>query len=306
MEAGEVARQKATALHDAGFSRGDDPTHPYLFARAQVNHCDIDVEPCQRGASILDGGRAKLIAARSMILHEDSGSEFDQALLVAHELGHAVLDDGKGHVVFDDIDPARSAEPPPVGVDSVVDYGRLQRREVQMDLFARELLLPRSFVRRLHVDDKLSATAIAHRFHAPFDVVAQQLLDALLLPAVEAKTGETRPPPTLNTLQGDAAKHRGGPYLLEAGPGTGKTQTLTARIEGLLADGVDPRRILVLTFSNKAAGELAERIGRKDAAAAAAMWIGTFHAFGLDLVRRFHNELGLPKDPRMMDRTEAV
>jgi len=110
----------------------------------------------------------------------------------------------------------------------------------------------------------------------------------------------------LNPLQAAAASHRGEAYLLEAGPGTGKTQTLIGRVEGLLNDGVDPRRILLLTFSNKAAGEMAERIARKRPDAAAAMWIGTFHAFGLDIIRRFHVELGLPKDPRMMDRTEAV
>lgn len=81
---------------------------------------------------------------------------------------------------------------------------------------------------------------------------------------------------------------------------------MAARIEGLLADGIDPRRILVLTFSNKAAREMAERIAVKNKDAAAAMWIGTFHAFGLDLIRRFHGELGLAKDPRLMDRTEAV
>jgi superfamily I DNA/RNA helicase len=51
---------------------------------------------------------------------------------------------------------------------------------------------------------------------------------------------------------------------------------------------------------------MAERIAPHDRAAAVSMWIGTFHAFGLDLVRRFHTELGLPKDPRLMDRTEAV
>jgi superfamily I DNA/RNA helicase len=51
---------------------------------------------------------------------------------------------------------------------------------------------------------------------------------------------------------------------------------------------------------------MAERIAAKNKDAAAAMWIGTFHAFGLDLIRRFHVELGLPKDPRLMDRTEAV
>ncbi len=86
----------------------------------------------------------------------------------------------------------------------------------------------------------------------------------------------------------------------------GRRRPLTGRIEGLLAEGVDPRRILVLTFSNKAAGEMAERIARKNPTAAAAMWIGTFHAFGLDIVRRFASQLGVPKDPRMMDRSEAV
>jgi superfamily I DNA/RNA helicase len=175
-----------------------------------------------------------------------------------------------------------------------------------MDLFAREFLLPRSIVRRLHLEEELSATAIAERLGAPFAVVAQQLLDALFLPVIELAAAEEAAPRDLNPEQITAAAHRGCAYLLEAGPGTGKTQTLAARIEGLFAEGIDPRRILVLTFSNKAAREMAERIAVKHKDAAAAMWIGTFHAFGLDLIRRFHQELGLPEDPRLMDRTEAV
>lgn len=51
---------------------------------------------------------------------------------------------------------------------------------------------------------------------------------------------------------------------------------------------------------------MAERIARVDTEAAAAIWIGTFHSFGLDLIRRFHDELNLPLDPRLLDRTEAV
>ncbi|HEY3789583.1 MAG TPA: UvrD-helicase domain-containing protein, partial [Urbifossiella sp.] len=255
----------------------------------------------------LDGARAVFIPRDRLILHENVGTPFDQAFLVAHEIGHVELgddpDNGEGAV---EIDPARVSEPSPVGIDRIVDYGRNQRREVQMDLFAREFLLPRSLVRKLHIDDGLTASEIAARLNGPFAVVAQQLFDALLLPAVI----ETAEPPKKefppNELQRTAAAHRGSPYLVEAGPGTGKTQTLALRVEGLLADGVDPRRILVLTFSNKAAGEMAERIGREHKKAAAAMWIGTFHAFGLDIVRRFYSELGLPKDPRMMDRTEAA
>jgi superfamily I DNA/RNA helicase len=146
----------------------------------------------------------------------------------------------------------------------------------------------------------------AERLGAPFAVVAQQLFDALLLPVIELPAAEESAARDLNPEQIAAAAHRGRAYLLEAGPGTGKTQTLAARIESLLADRIDPRRILVLTFSNKAAREMAERIALKNKDAAAAMWIGTFHAFGLDLIRRFHVEVGLPKDPRLMDRTEAV
>lgn len=304
MDAGEIARQKASALHDSGVSAGDDPARPYAFVLSQAQRQGIDVEKALAGASILDGGRATFVAADALIIHENTGTEFEQAFLVAHELGHALLGDGTRHVVFD-VDPGRSAEPSPVGIDRVTDYSRRQRREVQMDLFARELLLPRHLVRELHAERGLTATDIAGRLNAPFEVVAQQLLDALLLPCAEEQQDQN-PPPALNPSQAAAASHRGGPYLLEAGPGTGKTQTLTARIEGLLAEGVDPRQMLVLTFSNRAAGELSERIGRNNPSAATAMWVGTFHAFGLDLVRRFHGELGLPKDPRMMDRPEAV
>jgi superfamily I DNA/RNA helicase len=306
MDAVELARQIAADLHRQGVANGHDPWRPYEFVIAEAQRRGLDVEPTAAGSVMLDGGRATVVAADCLILHENIGTVFEQAFLIAHEIGHIELGDDVADEPARDVDLARAAEPSPVGVDRVVDYGRRQRREVQMDLFAREFLLPRGFVRKLHLEDGQTATAIAARLGAPFDLVVQQLFDALLLPeivaAVEAETVE-RP---LNPLQASAAAHRGQAFLLEAGPGTGKTQTLTARVEGLLAEGVDPRRILLLTFSNKAAGEMAERIGRKHKAAAAAMWIGTFHAFGLDIIRRFHIELGLPKDPRMMDRTEAV
>lgn len=306
MDAVELARQIAADLHRQAVTNGHDPWRPYEFAIAEAQRRGLDVEPTAAGSVMLDGGRATVVAADCLILHENIGTVFEQAFLVAHEIGHIELGDDVAEEPARDVDLARAAEPSPIGVDRVVDYGRRQRREVQMDLFAREFLLPRGLVRKLHLEDGQTATAIAARLGAPFDLVVQQLFDALLLPemvaAVEAESVE-RP---LNPLQASAAAHRGEAFLLEAGPGTGKTQTLTARVEGLLAEGVDPRRILLLTFSNKAAGEMAERIARKHKAAAAAMWIGTFHAFGLDIIRRFHNELGLPKDPRMMDRTEAV
>ncbi|MGD0207522.1 MAG: UvrD-helicase domain-containing protein [Verrucomicrobiota bacterium] len=306
MDTAELARQFAAKYHDDAVARGLNPWEPYQFAVAEANRRDIDVEGAAPGATILANSRATFIQGDQLIVHEKTGSQFEQAFLVAHEIGHSELGDDVEAGDSVQIDPARSSEPSPVGLDRVVDYGRRQRREVQMDLFAREFLLPRHFVRKLHLELNLSATEIAERLKAPFDVVAQQLFDALLLPVVVMDTKQEAPERPPNDLQIAAAAHRGVAFLLEAGPGTGKTQTLTLRVEGLLDQGVDPRRILLLTFSNKAAGEMAERIARKHKDATAAMWIGTFHAFGLDIIRRFHKELGLSQDPRMLDRTEAA
>lgn len=307
MDAVELARQRAAELFEEGLSQGFDPWDPFQFARSLARSKGWRVEPAKRGAELLEGGRAMLLPDDELILHESEGSPFEQAFLIAHELGHAELGDAKDGSPASNVEPARSSEPSPVGIDRVVDYSRRQRREVQMDLFARELLLPRAVVRRLHLEQGKTCTEIATKLGAPFDVVAQQMLDALLLPQTTgpepASVLADRP---LNHEQRAASGHRGVAYLLQAGPGTGKTKTLVARVEGLLEEGVDPRRILLLTFSNKAAAEMAERIARKHPEAAAAMWAGTFHGFGLDLIRRFNTQLALPADPRLMDRTEAV
>lgn len=308
MDAVELARRSAAALHATAVAAGHDPCHSYAFAVAIADLRGLDVEPTRPGAAILDGGRATLIPKDDLIVHEKRGTDFERAFLVAHEIGHAELGDRRNPTDGTVVDPARSSEPAPIGPDRV-DYSRRQRREVQMDLFARELLLPRPVLRDMHVAQGLTATQIAARFGAPFEVVAQQLLDALLLPRVEPETPPARTRPVRskrpNKAQIEAAAHRGGPYLLEAGPGTGKTQTLTNRVAGLIKDDVDPRSILVLTYSNKAAGEMAERIAGVDASAAAAMTIGTFHAFGLDLLRRV-DPANRDRPPEMIDRAEAV
>ncbi|MFC6776064.1 UvrD-helicase domain-containing protein [Methylobacterium gregans] len=165
---------------------------------------------------------------------------------------------GTAPVVTTHTDPSRSSESG-IAVERLADYGRGERREVQADLFARELVLPRAVARRHH-QDGMSVADIAGRLGICPDVVTQQLLDALLLPVVPdaapAPAATMRPDPS----QDAAVAHRGGPYLLQAGPGTGKTRTLVRRIESLVDEGIDPNGILVLTFSNKAAAELMDRL----------------------------------------------
>lgn len=310
MDATEAARREAEHLHRATAAAGGDPTHPLTFALHEAARRGLDVYPLRAGDPQLKGGKATFDSQAGGILYEDLGSDFDRAFLIAHELGHVVLEGGTLDMVTVDVEPERSMEDAPVGIDRVLDYGARERREIKMDLFAREFLLPRSLLRELHITEGLASDAIAERFGAPLAVVQQQLLDALLVPPTEEPqpvgTGAAATPFDPDPSQIKAAAHRGLAFQLQAGPGTGKTRTLVRRIEGLLAGGVDPTKILVLTFSNKAANELCERIAASDPVAAAAMWIGTFHAFGLDIIRRFHDQLGLPPDPRLIDRTESI
>src|SRR4030095_2424124 len=167
MDANELARQRASQLHLEAVARGLDPWNPYAFACKEADRREISVESTAPDAVQLDGARAVFIPRDRSIIHENIGNAFDQAFLVAHEIGHGELgDDPDGGGVVQ-IDPARVVEASPVGIDRVLDYGRKQRREVQMDLFAREFLLPRSFVRKLHLEGHLSASAIAERLRAP-------------------------------------------------------------------------------------------------------------------------------------------
>ena len=96
----------------------------------------------------------------------------------------------------------------------------------------------------------------------------------------------------LNPEQDRAVNTVDGPVMVLAGAGSGKTRVITARLARLLHGGRDPRSILALTFTNKAAAEMRERAGISARARRAVPTVSTFHAFGLQLVRRHAAELG--------------
>lgn len=305
----EPIRIKAAMLHGELVAKGKDPFDLLAFVQAAVDVRELDLVWLPCGDPALKGAKALFDDQGGTICCEDDGDPITRALLVAHELGHAELHAGSATCATSDIDPSRSTEAAPVGLQRVEDYGARERRELQANVYARELVLPRAFARDLHLDHKLSAAAITDRTKLPVALVRQQMLDALLLPAAVSEIDPEpvqSPPRKPDPSQDRAAAHRGKPFQLQAGPGTGKTRTLVKRVLSLLAEGIDPAAILILTFSNRAAGELSERLIAAAPEAAPKLWIGTFHAFGLDLVRRYHDRLGLSPNPSLFDRSDAI
>ena len=114
----------------------------------------------------------------------------------------------------------------------------------------------------------------------------------------------------LNPAQRRAAGADDRPLLIVAGAGTGKTQTLAHRVAVLIARGADPRRILLLTFSRRAAQEMIRRaarlLGRHGKGDAALPWAGTFHAVANRLLRRHAPEIGLDPAFTLLDREDAA
>lgn len=110
----------------------------------------------------------------------------------------------------------------------------------------------------------------------------------------------------LNERQREAAMHREGPLLIVAGAGAGKTKTITHRIARLIAEGVPSREILAVTFTNKAAGEMRDRIRNLVPATQGTPFVLTFHALGVRLLREFHAEAGLPRAFSIWDRDDSI
>jgi DNA helicase-2/ATP-dependent DNA helicase PcrA len=108
----------------------------------------------------------------------------------------------------------------------------------------------------------------------------------------------------LNPAQREAVTHEGGPLLVVAGAGSGKTRVLTRRVAWLVARGAAPRSVLAITFTNKAADVMKERLARLPGGADVVA--GTFHAFGARTLRSWGERVGRPRDFTVLDADDQA
>ncbi|MBT5494916.1 MAG: UvrD-helicase domain-containing protein, partial [Alphaproteobacteria bacterium] len=122
--------------------------------------------------------------------------------------------------------------------------------------------------------------------------------------------GPAAPPPyldSLNEAQRAAVEALDGPVLVLAGAGTGKTRVLTTRLAHLLHQGrARPYQILAVTFTNKAAREMRDRVERQIGGAVDGMWLGTFHALGARILRRHAEIVDLRSDFTILDMDDQI
>ncbi len=110
----------------------------------------------------------------------------------------------------------------------------------------------------------------------------------------------------LNPEQAAAVSHGEGPLLVLAGAGSGKTRVLTRRLAWLVAHGVPQEAVVAVTFTNKAAGEMKDRVAALLGTERPRSYVGTFHAWGVRLLRRFPDEAGVPKGFVVFDSDDQL
>lgn len=258
------------------------------------------------GDSLLDGGEACYHRDLKKIYYSRGPAIEMARFYIGHEFGHHWLGEASARCDCADLNMLTPAEPEMSAVGDADAYSPKERREAQANVFAREFLLPLAKLRRRCASGQFAAASVAAELGLPVDLVMHQMADAALLP-------EERPPEKAEEREHDpdpsqrkAIEAPAGPRQVRAGPGTGKTRTLVGRISHLLDSGEDPGSILALTYSNLSSQDLAARIRRTVGDRATAVWSGTFHAFGLELLRKYGHAIGLSVSPRLLDRTDSL
>ncbi len=276
------------------------------FVNRAAEYLELDLIPEHPASNNLL--KASAVLEDDCLYFNNHLKKWYKAFCIAHEIGHHRLHHQSVHCTREEIsESAGETESANSVTEKIVGYGAGMRREREANLFALEFLLPSDVIKKLYSEENLNARQISEKVEMPIEIVARQLSRALLVPSgeKEIEAAETIKH-ELDESQKRAAEIVKCPTLVYAGPGTGKTQTLTHRIAHLIGRGIEPKRILALTFSNKAAEEMRHRIGVINETAAAQIQVMTFHAYGFDILRAFWVEAELEVHSNLLDKIDAL
>jgi len=301
------AREEAVKLREKLLrERAGEAVHvrEFLTPKPVEDALQLGIEYVAKGSQELGDAEAILRRSENYIYVRRDFSDPERAYLVAHELGHLILDDVRNDTTIASLKALSGAEGSP-GVIKVEAYGARERQELRANVFARELQLPRAVARDLF-DANVGPREAAEAYGIHLEVARQQMLDAALLPDLGVELpSKTQLVPSDDQLRAAQATERFANVV--AGPGSGKTATLVHRVRDLIERlNVDPNHILVLTFTNKAALELVDRLRDAGIARAGDVWAGTFHAFGLEFLRKYYQCFDLESDIVVADKLNAI
>lgn len=231
-----------------------------------------------------------------------------QHFTVGHEIGHRALDHPPRK--FED-SQEQIDDTPDVGALVVKDgvyraYSEHDRWELEANVFAAELLMPVELVRQRVKDDAAWTVPSLARYFGVSKAAMLNQLAAAFLPGPGVPPSPIQGTPvTLDASQRKAVTVDGAALVL-AGPGAGKTRVLVERFRFLVRErGVPVNRILALTFSNKAAEEMRERLAGLLPGEAHAVEVGTFHSLGLELLQAYGHHLGMKPNPLLLTEVDA-
>lgn len=301
MDAWIDIRRKARQCHAKALADAKGDRRATALIAEALKKDDLEVSYFVTGTRFGPGVYGLLERANGVVNVLKGQQPPDEVAVIAHEIGHFHLHRDPTHEVTMRT-PGLGGDPIEAGAGKVEGYSPHERKEIQADIFAGEFLCPTDWLRDQFIDHRKRPDDIAGELGLPRHLVLNQLIRALLLPpltpAPPLEPGVVR---ALDPSQMKAATWSGGNLLVDAGPGTGKTRTLVTRIEHLLGNGIGPAAILALTFSNRAAEEMRERLSLMNPDAAIEMWVGTFHAFGWELVQKWPSSVGRTGKVRLFD-----
>lgn len=299
-------RLKARDCHLAALAETKGDRRAKSLLRTALKLAKLTKEPYDAGTKFNDGVVGMLDRYAELVYVQKGQEPDEEAMVIGHELGHFYLHTDPLHEIKfptgtlggDAVDG---------GVAKVEGYSPTEKNEVQANVFADEFLCPSDWVTEEYIKRNRRPSAIAGDLTLPRRRVINQVIRALLLPPLRDPVAKGADPKIdLDPSQQRAATWKDGALLVDAGPGTGKTRTLVHRVKHYLDNGASPASILALTFSNKAADEMRERISKMNPAAAVEMWISTFHSFGWEIIKRWPVEIGRTIKVKLLDEAEAL